>query len=127
MNSLKCPYSYKKARVTVTYLKSYVTGSNDAILIEVGRTTRDSLTRRSLREILQQGAGSSGAQLSGPAATSEPVVEISAKGRDKPMVRNLPEVKTKTPLLGVSTADIPLQGANTSSKPTVGEGLGRLE
>jgi hypothetical protein len=31
--------------------------------------------------------------------TNEPAVEISAKGRDKPMVRNLPEVKPKTPLL----------------------------
>jgi hypothetical protein len=87
---------------------------------------RDSRTRRSRREILQQGAGSSGAPLSGPAATSEPAVEILAKGRDKPMVKNLPEVKPKTPLLGVSTTDIPLHGASTSSKPTVGEGLGHL-
>jgi hypothetical protein len=87
---------------------------------------QDSPSRRSLQEILQQGAGSSGAPLSGPAATNEPVVEISARGRDKPMVRHLPEVKPKTPLFGVSSTDIPLQGASTSSKPTVGEGLGHL-
>jgi hypothetical protein len=54
---------------------------------------RDFPPKRSLREILQQGAGSSGAPLSGPAATSEPAVEISAKDRDKPAARNLSEVK----------------------------------
>jgi hypothetical protein len=41
--------------------------------------------------MLQQGAGSSGEQLRGPVATSELAVEISAKGRNKPMVQNLPE------------------------------------
>jgi hypothetical protein len=87
---------------------------------------RDSPSRRSLREILQQGAGSSGAPLSGQVVTGEPAVEISAKGRDKPMVRNLPEMKPKIPLLGVSSTDIPLQGASTSSKPTEGEGQGHL-
>jgi hypothetical protein len=51
---------------------------------------RVSLTKRSLQEILQQGARSSRAPLSGPAANSE-LVEISAKGRDKPMVENLPK------------------------------------
>jgi hypothetical protein len=59
---------------------------------------RDSPSRRSLREILHQGAGSSGAPVSGPVATSEAAVEITAKGRDKPTVRNLPEVKPKIPL-----------------------------
>jgi hypothetical protein len=43
---------------------------------------RDSPPRRSLREILQQGAGSSGAPSRRPVATSKPAVEISAKGRD---------------------------------------------
>jgi hypothetical protein len=37
------------------------------------------------------GAGSSGEPLRNPAATSEPAVEISAKGRNEPMVQNLPE------------------------------------
>jgi hypothetical protein len=90
------------------------------------KENRDSPPRRSLREILQQGAGSSGAPLSGLVATSKPAVEISVKGRDKPMVRNLPKVKPKIPLLGVSRTDIPLQGSSTSSKPAVGEGLGHL-
>jgi hypothetical protein len=64
--------------------------------------------------------------LRGPVATSEPTVEISADGRDKPVVRNLPEVKPRIPLLGVISSDIPLQGASTSSKPTEGEGQGHL-
>jgi hypothetical protein len=42
------------------------------------------------------------------------------------MARHLPEVKTKVSLMGVSLTDIPLQGASTSSIPTVGEGLGHL-
>jgi hypothetical protein len=41
------------------------------------------------------------------------------------MVRNLPEVKPKVPLLGVSRTNIPLQGASISSKPIV-EGQGHL-
>jgi hypothetical protein len=41
--------------------------------------------------MLQQGAGSSGEPLRGPVATSEPAVEISAKGRNEPVVENLPE------------------------------------
>jgi hypothetical protein len=81
---------------------------------------RDSPPRRYLREILQQGSGGSCAPLRGPAATSDPVVEISAKDRDEPVVRNLSVVKSKTTLLGVSITDIPLQGASTSSIPTAG-------
>jgi hypothetical protein len=42
------------------------------------------------------------------------------------MVRNLPDVKPKIHLLGVSSTDIPLQTASTSSKPTVGEGQENL-
>jgi hypothetical protein len=84
---------------------------------------RDSPSRRSLREILQQGAGSSGTLLRGPAATSEPAVKITAKDRDEPVARNLSEVKSDTTLLGVSSTDIPLQGISTSSIPTAGEGL----
>jgi hypothetical protein len=59
-------------------------------------------------------------------ATNEPAVDISAKGRDKPVVRNLPEIKPRTPLLGVSSTDIPLQGASSSDIPTAGESLGHL-
>jgi hypothetical protein len=77
---------------------------------------------------LQQGAGSSGAPLRGPAAAIEPPVEISAKGRDERGVRNLPKVKPRTTLLGVSSTDTPLQGASTSSIPTgqVVSGVGGL-
>jgi hypothetical protein len=32
----------------------------------------------------------------GPVATGEPAFEISAKGRNEPVVQNLPEVKPKT-------------------------------
>jgi hypothetical protein len=81
------------------------TGPNDL------KEKRDSATRRSLRENLQQEAGSSGAPLRGPVTTSEPAADISAKGRDEPVVRNLPEVKPGTSLLGVSGTDTPLQGA----------------
>jgi hypothetical protein len=42
------------------------------------------------------------------------------------MVRNLPEFKPRTPLLGFSSADIPLQGAGSSSSPTAREDLGHL-
>jgi hypothetical protein len=86
---------------------------------------RDSPQRRSLREILQQGAGSSDVPSRRPPATSEPAVEISVKYRDEPAVRNLSEVKTKTTLLEVSGTDIPLQGASTSRTPTAG-GLGHI-
>jgi hypothetical protein len=64
--------------------------------------------------------------IKGHGCNSEPAFEISAKGRDEPVVRNLPEVKPRTPLLGVSSTDTPLQGASTSSIPTVGERLGHL-
>jgi hypothetical protein len=86
----------------------------------------DSPPRRSLREIIQQGAGSSGAPLRGLVATSKPAVEISAEGRDEPVVRNLPDVKPGIRLLGVSATDIPLQGASIFGMPTAGEGLGHL-
>jgi hypothetical protein len=84
---------------------------------------RDSPSRRSLQEVLQHGAGSSGAPLRGPAATSKLDVELSAKGRNEPVVRNLPEVKPRTPLLGVSSTDTPLQGASTASIHTAREDL----
>jgi hypothetical protein len=83
---------------------------------------RDSPSSRSLREILQQGAGTSGAPLRGPAAPSKPAVEIAAKDTDEPVVRNLSEEKSETILLGVSSNDILLQGTSTSSIPTA-EGL----
>jgi hypothetical protein len=72
------------------------------------------------------GAGSSSVPLRGLAETSEPAVEISANGRDEPVVRNMPEVKPKTSLLAVSSSDIPLQGVTGSSTPTVREDLGHL-
>jgi hypothetical protein len=75
---------------------------------------------------ISAGAGSSGAPLRGPVATSEAAVELSAKVRDKPVVRNLTNVKLMTLPLGVSTTDTPLQGASSSSIPTAGEGLGHL-
>jgi hypothetical protein len=40
--------------------------------------------------MLQQEAGSSGEPLRGPVATSEPAIDISAKGKDEPMVQSLP-------------------------------------
>jgi hypothetical protein len=40
----------------------------------------------SLRERLQQRAGSSGEPIRNLVATSEPIIEISAKGKDKPVV-----------------------------------------
>jgi hypothetical protein len=52
---------------------------------------RDPLSRGSLQEILQRGAGSSGEPLRGPVTTSEPAVEISAKGRNESIFQNLPE------------------------------------
>jgi hypothetical protein len=42
------------------------------------------------------------------------------------VVRNLPEVKPGTPLLGVSDTDTPLWRASISGLPTVGEELGHL-
>lgn len=87
---------------------------------------RDSSLLEFLQEILQQVAGSSSTPLRGLAVTSKPAVEISTEGRDEPVVRNLPEVKPSTPLLGVSSTDTPLQGASSSSTPTEGEGLEHL-
>jgi hypothetical protein len=55
---------------------------------------RGSPSRRSLQDILQWGAGSFGAPSRGAGATSEPAVEVSAKGRDEPVRSNLPEVSS---------------------------------
>jgi hypothetical protein len=82
---------------------------------------RDSPSMESLREKLQQGAGSSGEPLRNPVATSEPAVEISTKGKDKPVVQNLPEAKPKATLLGVGSTDTPLHGASTSNTPARAE------
>jgi hypothetical protein len=65
--------------------------------------------------MLQQKAGSSGEPLRGPVASSKPAAQISAKGKDEPVVQNLPEAKPKTTLLGVSNTDTPLQGDSTRS------------
>jgi hypothetical protein len=83
--------------------KKEKTGSEDL------KEKKDSPSRRSLWEILQQGPGSSCAPLSGLAATSEPAAKISAKGMNEPVVRNLREVKPgrkKKPLLGVRSTVI---------------------
>jgi hypothetical protein len=72
------------------------------------------------------GAGSSSAMLRGPVATSEPAAEISVKGRDKPVVRNPPDVKPGPSLLEFSNTDTPLQKASISGLPAGGEGLGHL-
>jgi hypothetical protein len=82
--------------------------------------------RRSLREILQQGAGSSGVPIRGPVATSEPAAVTSAKGRDEPVVRNLPEVEPGTSLLGASGIDTTIQGVGSTGIPAVGRAQGSL-
>jgi hypothetical protein len=87
---------------------------------------RDSHTGRSLQGTPQQGAESSGIPSRWPVAISEPAVSASDKGRDEPQVRNLPEVRPGTSLMGVSYADIPLQGAGTASLPAVGGEPGHL-
>jgi hypothetical protein len=87
---------------------------------------RGSPSRRSLQEILQRGAGSSGAPPRDAGATSEPAVEVSAKGRVEPVVSNLPEVLSRTLLPGVSSSDTPLLGAGSSSIPAAGESLRHL-
>jgi hypothetical protein len=43
----------------------------------------------------------------GPGATGEPTAEISTKGRDGQVVRNLPKVIPRTLLSRVSSFDIP--------------------
>jgi hypothetical protein len=87
---------------------------------------RDSHPRTSLREILQQGAGSSGIPARGPVGTSEPAAVISAKGRDEPMVRKLPEVKPGTSPLGASGIITPLQRASCNGIPAAGGDQGSL-
>jgi hypothetical protein len=87
---------------------------------------RDSPPRRSLREIIQQGAGSSRVPARDPVATSEPAAVTSAKGRDEPMVRNLPEVEPGTSLLGASDTNTPLQGAGSTGIPVEGGDQGSL-
>jgi hypothetical protein len=69
---------------------------------------RGSPSRGSLQEILQWGTGSSGTPSRGAGATSEPAVEVSAKGRNEPVVSNLPEVSSKTSLPGASGSSNPL-------------------
>jgi hypothetical protein len=62
----------------------------------------------------------------GALATSKPAAEVSARGRDEPVVRHLPAVTPRTSLLGARSSDIPLQGASSSSTPAEGEGLRHL-
>jgi hypothetical protein len=72
---------------------------------------RDSPPKRFLREILQHGAGSSGVPARDPVETGEPAAVISAKGRNEPLVRNLPEVEPETSSSGTGGIYTPLQGA----------------
>jgi hypothetical protein len=72
------------------------------------------------------GARSTGALLMCPVASSEPAAQISAKGRNKPVARFLPEEKLGTSLLRVCNTDTPLQGASTSDLPAVGRELKEL-
>jgi hypothetical protein len=81
---------------------------------------RDTPPRGSLLEMLQQKAGSY-EPLRNPVPTGEPAVEISAKGKDKPVFKNLPDAKPKTTLLRDSSTDTPLQGASTSKTPARAE------
>jgi hypothetical protein len=90
------------------------------------KNKRDSPPKRSQREILQQGAGSSGVLVRVPVATSEPAAVTSAKGRDEPMVRNLPEAEPGTSLLGASGINTPLQGADSTGIPVAGGDQGSL-
>jgi hypothetical protein len=55
--------------------------------------------------------------------TSEPAVEISAKVWYEPVVKNLPNIIPRTLLSGVSSSDIPLQGASSYSTDAEGDGL----
>jgi hypothetical protein len=57
---------------------------------------KDSPPRRSLQEILQWGVGSLNTPSRGTDATGEPTIEISVKGRDELVVRNLPKVISRT-------------------------------
>jgi hypothetical protein len=86
----------------------------------------DSPPRRPLREILQQGAGSSGVLVRDPVTTSEPAAVISAKGRSEPLVRNLPEVELRTSLSGTGRINTPLQGAGSAGIPIVEGDRGSL-
>jgi hypothetical protein len=87
---------------------------------------RDSPPRRSLREILQQGAASSRVPARDPVATSEPAAVISAKGRNEPLVRNLLEVELGTSLSGTGGINTPLQGAGSAGIPVVEGDQGSL-
>jgi hypothetical protein len=69
--------------------------------LQDSKTKMDSLPRRSLQEILQQKARSSGTPSKEIGATSKPAVDVSAKGRDEPVMRNLPEVISKDPSLRI--------------------------
>jgi hypothetical protein len=87
---------------------------------------RDSLPRRSQQEILQHAAGRSGASSRGTGTTSEPANCVFTQGRDKLIMRNLPEVTSRTSLSGLSSSDTPVQGASSSSTPAEGKGMRHL-
>jgi hypothetical protein len=78
---------------------------------------RDSAPKRSLREILRQGAGSSGVPAKDPVAPGEPAAVISAKGGNEPLVRNLPEVEPGTSSSGTGGISTPVQGAGSAGIP----------
>jgi hypothetical protein len=68
---------------------------------------KDSITGRSLYETLQQGAGSSGAPTSGTGTTSEPAVQVSAKGKEGTSLREAFKVKDKVFLVLNSLSSVP--------------------
>jgi hypothetical protein len=78
---------------------------------------RDSTPKRSLREILQQAAGSSGVPERNPVATGEPAAVSKTKGRKEPVVRNLPEVEPRTSSSGTGGINTPAQGAGSAGTP----------
>jgi hypothetical protein len=53
--------------------------------------------------------------------STEPAVEVSARGRDEPVVRYQHAVTSRTSLLRASSSDTPLQGVCNSGKPAEGD------
>jgi hypothetical protein len=92
---------------------------------------KDSCPRRSLQEIFRGGPGALAHHQVALTQLENPL-EISTKGRDEPVVRNLPKVISRTLLSRVNSSDIPLRGASSSSTPAEGalthlaSGVGRF-
>jgi hypothetical protein len=113
-----CPYSWDQNGYQNK--KKKTKGPKDQI------KKSDSPPRKSLREIPQQRAGSFGVPARDPVATSEPAAVTSAKGRDEPVVRNLPEVEPGNSLSRASSINTSLQGAGSTGIPAAGGDQGSL-